>query len=119
MKGWNIEHLDFRNLISKYDSPTTFFYLDPPYVRSGKNYNHSFVMNDFIDLKNILDNLKGYWLMNETDLDFSEIKQIFGEPVFVKEYSTYLRNRKQLEKNGKNKTRLEGFWGNFDKEVKK
>ena len=30
VKGWAIECLDFETLIKKYDSKTTFFYLDHP-----------------------------------------------------------------------------------------
>ncbi len=115
IKDWNLEHLDFREIIPKYDSPTTFFYLDPPYLDGGKSYRYSFKLDDFRELKSILDNVKGYWLMNESGVDFEKIKEIFGEPNFVKEYINYSVNRESIEKNnGKKTTRLEGFWGNFE-----
>jgi len=118
MRKWNIEHLDFRVLIPKYDSPTSFFYLDPPYLYGGKGYYHSFTIDDFKDLKGILDNLKGYWLMNESTVDFEEIKQIFGEPKLVKEYVNYGLSGEYIKRNnGKRTRRLEGFWGNFDMNV--
>jgi DNA adenine methylase len=113
---WNIEHLDFRKLIPKYDSPTTFFYLDPPYLRGGKMYKHSFSIQDFQDLKDILNNIKGYWLMNESEVDFEEITKIFGEPKIVKKYITMVtRNQNFLQKtNNKSTIRKEGYWFNFE-----
>jgi DNA adenine methylase len=110
LKDWNVENLDFRDLIAKYDSPKTFFYLDPPYLTSGKTYRYGFDVNDFIDLKKILDNVKGYYLLNESEVDFEKIKNIFGEPNFVKEY---VNHAKSLNKGGKLSRRLEGFWVNF------
>ena len=41
MQAVRIEQRDFSEIIKNYDSPKTFFYLDPPYVhstRSGKRY---------------------------------------------------------------------------------
>jgi len=108
MKNWTIENLDFRELIKKYDSETTFFYLDPPYLRGGKIYKFPFTEQDFYDLKNILDNIKGMWLMNESEVDFDFIKKVFGEPNFVKDYTSHCINARQI--NGKKPSRLEGFW---------
>jgi len=114
LKNWNLEHLDFRELILKYDSPTTFFYLDPPYLNGGKSYRYSFKIDDFKELKNILDNLKGYWLMNESSVDFENIKKIFGESKLVKEYINRVVNKETIiNNNGKKTMRLEGFWCNF------
>jgi len=112
IKDWRIENLDFRDLIPKYDGEKTLFYLDPPYLTGGKRYKYSFSINDFKDLKNILDNIKGYWVMNENEIDFKKIKEIFGEPKFVKTY----KNCVNKNRNSKNKTlfRLEGYWTNFD-----
>lgn len=76
---WRIENLDYKDLIPKYDGGKTFFYLDPQYLKEGK-----FDINDFIVLKNVLKNIKGYWLMNKSDNNFKEIKEIFGEPKLVK-----------------------------------
>jgi len=110
IRDWIIENLDFRDLIKKYDSETTFFYLDPPYLEGGKKYKHSFTIEDFKDLKNILDGIKGYYLLNESERDFEEIIKIFGEPRLTKEYTNHIIIDR---KNTRNK-RKEGFWTNFD-----
>ncbi len=110
LKGWIIENLDFRELIPKYDSEKTFFYLDPPYLTGGKQYKFSFTIEDFKDLKRILDSVKGYWLLNSSERDFEEIIKIFGEPKFVKEYENFFRHKDKTEFG----RRKEGFWFNFE-----
>lgn len=62
IRGVLVEHLDFRELIAKYDRPTTFFYLDPPYVlstRTGKVYDHEMSNDDHEELVDTLLNLQG------------------------------------------------------------
>jgi DNA adenine methylase len=108
LKGWIIENLDFKELMKKYDSETTFFYLDPPYLTGGKDYRLKFSIKDMEDLKQICDNLKGYYLLNESDKDFEEIKKLFGEPKFTKRYVNNF-NARFMKKS----YRLEGFWYNF------
>jgi len=50
-----IENRDFGDIISKYDSPTTYFYLDPPYWKTETYYsNHDF---DVSDHKRLADHL--------------------------------------------------------------
>lgn len=113
IKEWNIECLDFEELIQKYDSKTTFFYLDPPYVNSGKTYEHNFNSIDFLRLKTNLDNLKGFYLMNEAERDFDKIINVykFGKPNFTKQYTNHCMNSRVCKDN--RTYRLEGFWYNF------
>jgi DNA adenine methylase len=62
-----IEHDDFRRIIPRYDTPNTFFYLDPPYIaatrRSG-GYNHEMTDADHSDLVDIVSNAKGMVLLS-------------------------------------------------------
>ena len=114
IKEWHIEYLDFKDLIKKYDSKNTFFYLDPPYLKGGKNYKHSFTEADFKELKNSLDDIQGYYMMNESEADFDKIIKIFGEPKLIKKYANHVNNnRKQTESKNKNKYRQEGYWMNY------
>jgi len=62
LKGVTILNEDYKNVIKKYDSPNTFFYLDPPYEESKGLYkNHEM---DIEEMFNILDNIKGYFLLS-------------------------------------------------------
>jgi len=109
VKYLKIECLDYKELIKKYDSHKTLFYLDPPYLKQGNKYISSFTIKDFQEMHDILMNIKGYWLMNESEVDFPELIKIFGEPQMVKKYhntmNTNSENRKPYRK--------EGFWYNF------
>lgn len=71
-----IECLDFRDLIPRYDRPYTVFYLDPPYWQV-KGYRYNFVDQDFRDLACILANIKGHFVMSLNDT--SDVRQIFSQ----------------------------------------
>jgi len=67
-RGVNIEQMDWRELVDKYDREETLFYLDPPYVDVGDDYythegefNHS----EFVETLRSLD---GKWIVSYTDL---------------------------------------------------
>ena len=62
-----IEHQDFRDLIPMYDTPDTFFYVDPPYIASTRKaggYAHEMTDSDHTDLVNILLNIKGQAILS-------------------------------------------------------
>jgi DNA adenine methylase len=63
LRGVQIEHEDFRNLIKRYDTPETFFYLDPPYVhatrKTTKDYEHEMTDTDHEELVHLLLSLSG------------------------------------------------------------
>jgi len=97
----NIENLDFRECIKKYGGEKTLFYLDPPYLSGGKQYKYKFTIQDFKDLKELLDKTRSYYILNSSERDFDEIIKIFGKPTYIKEY---------LNTFGDHGTRKEGFW---------
>jgi len=60
-----IYNTDYKELIEKYDSPNTFFYLDPPYENSVGLYKHHTInINEMYDL---LSNIKGKFLLSYND----------------------------------------------------
>ena len=60
-----ILNVDYKEVISKYDSPETFFYLDPPYMGREKYYiNHDFNENSHYELSHILNNIKGRFALS-------------------------------------------------------
>lgn len=69
-----VECLDYRKVISKYDRPHTFFYLDPPYWNIP-GYNHDFNAEDFVSLAEVLVQVKGKWLMSINDTP--EVRDLF------------------------------------------
>jgi DNA adenine methylase len=65
-----VENMDFEDVIKKYDSSTTYFYVDPPYyiVGEGTYYsNHDFDRNDHERLSNVLKNIKGKFSLSYYD----------------------------------------------------
>lgn len=60
----NIERLDFERLIKKYDSPTTFFYLDPPYVGAEGYYSVKFDEADHARLAETLRGIQGRFALS-------------------------------------------------------
>ncbi len=55
-----VENMDFENVVEKYDSPTTYFYMDPPYWKTENYYsNHDFDVNDHIRLADCIKKIKG------------------------------------------------------------
>jgi len=103
IRGWILENDDFRNIIPRYDSNDTIFYLDPPYL-GWSWYNHNFTEKDMRDLKGLLDNISGKYIMN---VIYSEKHvNIFGEPQLKKTYTSNLdRSRTK---------RIEAFYVNYD-----
>jgi DNA adenine methylase len=69
-----IESLPYEQVLEKYDRPTTFFYLDPPYWRR-KLYRFNFKDDDFVKLDDQLAHLKGKFLLSLDD--HPEIRRIF------------------------------------------
>jgi DNA adenine methylase len=55
-----VENLDFGKVVEKYDSPTTYFYMDPPYWKTENYYSkHDFDVDDHKRLSNVLKSIKG------------------------------------------------------------
>ena len=71
-----ILNVDYKEVISKYDSPETFFYLDPPYMGREKYYiNHDFNENSHYELSHILNNIKGRFALSY--YYFDGIKELY------------------------------------------
>ena len=63
-----VENMDFADVINKYDSPSTYIYLDPPYWKTENYYsNHDFDRQDHERLANALKKLEGKFGMSYYD----------------------------------------------------
>jgi DNA adenine methylase len=70
LKITEVENMDFADVIEKYDSPTTYIYLDPPYWKTENYYsNHDFDREDHERLANVLHNVKGKFSLSYYDFD--------------------------------------------------
>jgi DNA adenine methylase len=85
-----VENMDFAEVIAKYDSPTTYIYLDPPYWKTENYYsNHDFDRDDHERLANVLDEVKGKFSLSYYDFEllhtwFPEDKYRWEKKLFAK-----------------------------------
>ena len=120
------ENMDYSELIEKYDSPTTYFYCDPPYWETENYYSlHDFDREDHENLVNILKNIKGKFSLSYYDFDLlgewlPEDEYIWIRKEFVKAASARKDGKQnkgeellimnyELEKEVENKTIGEFF----------
>jgi len=62
---------DYSKIIKQYDSPQTFFYVDPPYPGTyQKNYSQQFDFDDFDKLIEQLDGIQGSFILSCYDYGF-------------------------------------------------
>ena len=85
VKKWVVENMDFRSLMKRYNRPDVLLYLDPPYLRGGDQYRYKFKIEDFVELKGLLDQHQGTYLLNLSMTD-PEMIGIFGDPKMVTEH---------------------------------
>ena len=106
VRDWTIENMDFRDLMKKYSKPRVLFYLDPPYLSSGKKYRLSFTLDDLRDLKKCIDKHPGSYLLNLSSFD-QGMEEIFGKPQKMIQYAN------PLDHNGAGKWGC-GYWWRFN-----
>lgn len=67
---------DACDVIREFDSPGTFFFLDPPYIACSDTAYDSFTETDMIRLRDVLAACKGRWLL--TCDDSPATRRVFG-----------------------------------------
>lgn len=96
------ENLDFQQVIEKYDSPTTYFYCDPPYYKTEDYYaNHEFGIKTHERLANSLKSMKGKF-----SLSYYHFEQL--DEWFPKEQYTWTSrefHKAAMAKSGKSQTK--------------
>jgi len=70
LKITDVENMDFQQVIEKYDSPSTYIYLDPPYWKTENYYsNHDFDRGDHERLANCLNSVQSKFSLSYYDFD--------------------------------------------------
>jgi DNA adenine methylase len=92
-----IESLPYERVLEKYDRPTTFFYLDPPYW-GPKLYRFNFTDDDFAALAVRLAQLKGKFILSLNDRP--EVRETFKEYRIAREEITYTAQAKPGKRYG-------------------
>jgi len=97
----HVENLDFEDVIRKYDSPTTYIYLDPPYWKTENYYNnHDFDREDHERLANVLNSVQGKFSLSY--YDFPLLHDWFPEDRFRwerKEFAKAAAAKKNTKQN--------------------
>ena len=76
-----VENMDFEELITKYGSPTTYIYLDPPYWKTENYYsNHDFDSSDHERLADSIKNSQSKFSLSY--YDFPQLHEWFPEDEF-------------------------------------
>lgn len=88
-KTLQIENLDFQDLIERYDTKETLFYLDPPYLPETRNakkvYKHEMTYEDHERLVDVLGKIKGKAILSNYDNELYD--QLNWDKVSIGEYT--------------------------------
>lgn len=109
-----VENLDACECIVRYDRPTTFFYIDPPYWKTA-GYAVPFKDKDFLRLRDTLAGIKGRFLLSLNDA--AEVRQMFRRFSIRRVLTTYSTTNGRTENAGRAEQRSEllifgpGPWG--------
>jgi len=84
------ENLSFEEVIAKYDSSTTYFYVDPPYWSTELYYSlHRFGKEQHEELQKCLHNMKGMFSLSY--YDFSELSEMYPKDKFTWETKEFVK----------------------------
>ena len=101
LKISHVENLDFQAVIDKYDSPSTYIYLDPPYWKTENYYNnHDFDREDHERLSNSLISMEGKFSLSY--YDFPLLSEWFPKDTYTWEKKEFAKAA--AAKKGKTQT---------------
>jgi DNA adenine methylase len=90
LKITDVENMDFGDVVAKYDSDSTYIYLDPPYWKTENYYsNHDFDRQDHERLANVLHKVKGKFSLSY--YDFELLHTWFPQPQYRWEKKSFAK----------------------------
>jgi DNA adenine methylase len=115
LKVVQIENMDYKKLIRKYDSKDTLFYLDPPYIHETRRmtyqYNHEMSLEEHNKLVDILLNISGKAILSGYDNEcYNKLVDNNWHKIFLGKYEK--SSEKSLVNNGRSMG-SEFVWINF------
>lgn len=125
LRDVQVESLDFRKLIPKYDGPHVWTYMDPPYVhstrtahqssRSVKKYTHELSDDDHVDLLGLANRAKGMMMISGYRCPLYDQR--------LKNWNHYekvvqMKSATTLNMNVGAQRRTEVVWTNYDTRLK-
>ena len=103
----SVEQMDCIDLIKKYDSPDTFFYVDPPYYNMEFYYSKDFPRDKHQELADTLANIQGKFALSY--YDFDDLKVFYPEDQFTWHSQSVYRSAATRSGNNANyKTKSKG-----------
>ena len=98
----NVENMDCADVIKKYDSPTTYFYTDPPYWKTENYYSlHDFDTDDHKRLADVLKNIEGRFSLSY--YDFEQLHEWFPEDEYEWELKDFVKPASAQKGKSQNK----------------
>lgn len=98
-----VENKDFEEIVKKYDSPNTYFYMDPPYWKTESYYSaHDFDAKDHLRLSELLKVIQGKFSLSY--YEFPQLLEWFPKDKFIWES----KNFKKAAASKKDGTQNEG-----------
>lgn len=112
----DIENLSYEKIIEKFDSENTFFYIDPPYWQSENLYSfHSFIKESHFELAEILQNIKGKFLLSY--YDYKELSDLYPKSKFNRFKKEYKKSSRPNKKNEKKPITTEVLISNYKNQI--
>ena len=98
----NVENMDCEEVIKKYDSPKTYFYVDPPYWKTENYYSlHNFDTDDHKRLADVLKNIEGRFSLSY--YDFEQLHDWFPEDEYEWELKDFVKPASAQKGKSQNK----------------
>ena len=105
-----IENRPAIEVIKLYDSETTLFYCDPPYIHSTrgdkKAYSYEMTNNQHIELADVLNNVKGKVAISNYDCEL--MNELYPQPKWIKHFGPNKTIHSTKDK------RQEVLWTNYE-----